>query len=62
MVRQRNFSPPLGGLNGPGAPGLLDIGQRDMGALASCKELTTLDEYLELRGVKGPHDLPRKTR
>ena len=30
--------------------------------LASCKELAALDEYLELRGAKRPHDLPRKTR
>ena len=28
--------------------------------LASCKELAALDEYLELRGVNQPHDLPRK--
>ena len=30
--------------------------------LASCKELAALDEYLELHGVKRPHDLPRKMR
>ena len=30
--------------------------------LASCKELAALDEYLELRGVKRPRDLPCKTR
>ena len=29
--------------------------------LASCKELAALDEYLELHGVKRPHDLPPKT-
>ena len=29
--------------------------------LASCKELAALDEYLELRRVKRPRDLPRKT-
>ena len=29
---------------------------------ASCKELAPLDEYLELCGVKRPHNLPRKTR
>ena len=28
--------------------------------LASCKELAALDEYLELRGVIQPHDLPCK--
>ena len=28
--------------------------------LASCKELMALDEYLELRGAKWPHDLPCK--
>ena len=30
--------------------------------LTECKELEALDEYLELRGVKGPCDLPRKTQ
>ena len=30
--------------------------------LAFCKELAALDEYLELCGVKRPHDLPCKTR
>ena len=29
--------------------------------IALCKELAALDEYLELRGVKRPHDLPHKT-
>ena len=29
--------------------------------LASCKELTALDEYLELRGVSRPRNLPHKT-
>ena len=29
--------------------------------LAECKELKALDEYLDLRSVKRPHDLPRKT-
>ena len=28
--------------------------------LAECKELEALDEYLELRGVQRPRDLPRK--
>ena len=28
--------------------------------LAECKELEALDEYLELRGVRQPRDLPRK--
>ena len=30
--------------------------------LASCKKLAALDKYLELRGVKRPHELPHKTR
>ena len=30
--------------------------------LAECKELEALDEYLDLRRVKQPRDLPRKTR
>ena len=30
--------------------------------LASCKELAALDEYLELRRVKRPRDLPCKMR
>ena len=30
--------------------------------LAECKELEALDEYLDLCGVKRPHDLPCKTR
>ena len=30
--------------------------------LVECKELEALDEYLDLCGVKRPHDLPRKTR
>ena len=29
---------------------------------AECKELEALDEYLDLRGVKRPHDLPHKMR
>ena len=28
--------------------------------LAECKELEALDEYLDLHGVKQPHDLPHK--
>jgi len=28
--------------------------------LAECKELEALDEYLELRGAKWPHDIPHK--
>ena len=30
--------------------------------LASCKELAALDEYLELRGDRRPHNLPHKAR
>ncbi len=30
--------------------------------LASCKELEALDQYLELRGVKKPRELPKKAR
>jgi hypothetical protein len=29
-------------------------------SLADCKELTALDDYLELHGVKKPRELPRK--
>ena len=38
------------------------LGDMTWEPVASCKELTALDEYLELRGVKRPCDLPCKMR
>ena len=37
------------------------LGDMTWEPLASCKELAALDKYLELHGVKQPHDLPHKT-
>ena len=44
----------------PGIPGALDAGRHHVGALAECKELEALDEYLELCGVQQPCNLPHK--
>ena len=36
------------------------LGDMTWEPLTECKELEALDEYLELRGVKRPHNLPCK--
>ena len=35
------------------------LGDTTWEPLSSCKELEALDNYLELRGVKSPKELPR---
>jgi len=54
------YWPTVGRPSPPGIPGALDVRRRNVGALAECKELEALDEYLALRGAKRPRDLPRK--